>query len=205
MNASIKWKLTVCLLGGLWSVGLYGQVIAEKPDLRVGDRWVFRQTGTEMGKSVDRRFSREVIDIAADGMIRIKNGDGTIRTFDSSWNPRNPQRPEFWPQDFQFPLRVGAEWSFASPPATYYQNGGHRVSAYESITVPAGTFDCFRIEGKSIFSTKSRSETWIMTRWYCPAVKNNAKSHVKVIIGDAYGLGSWRELDSELIRFTAGE
>ena len=51
-----------------------------------------------------------------------------------------------------------------------------QVKAYEKVTVPAGTFDCFRVEG-----VIWQSRTYMMyspsqihedvTYWYCPAVK----------------------------------
>src|ERR1700685_3866992 len=129
MILDTKWQVAGCLVGALWSLQSFEQGFAAKPDLQVGNRWEFRETGSVSGKDVDRRWSREIVEITSDGMIRVKEADGNVVTCDSSWNPRNPQRPEFYPRDFEFPLSVGARWSFASPPANYYQHGGHGVAA----------------------------------------------------------------------------
>jgi hypothetical protein len=113
---------------------------------------------------------------------------------------------------FSIPLRVGAEWSFSSPPWPYWQHGRHKVVAYESITVPAGTFDCFRIEGVSSWNSGTETggvyrpefkynESWEMTRWYCPGVKFLAKLHfVRTQSGVAVGARA-SILDSELVHF----
>jgi hypothetical protein len=134
-------------------------------------------------------------------MVRVTPSIGEISVFDDSWNPRHPARPEFHPLDFVFPLRVGAEWKFASPPGAYYQRGTHRVAAYESIRVPAGTFECFRVEGESVFNQKNYSETRRMTRWYCPTVKYMAKVQVELDIWQGYGPGTRKVLVSELVDF----
>jgi hypothetical protein len=43
------------------------------------------------------------------------------------------------------------------------------------VTVPAGTFDCFRVEGQWENSTKSYSGRAREQCWYCPAIKFFAK------------------------------
>ena len=48
--------------------------------------------------------------------------------------------------------------------------------AYEPVTVPAGTFDCFHVEGQWENSTKSYTDRAREQYWYCPAIKFIAKS-----------------------------
>jgi hypothetical protein len=137
-----------------------------------------------------------------DGSVRVFPPAADTGVFDDSWNPLHPDRPEFHPLDFVFPLRVGAEWTFASPPATYYQRGNHKVTAFEAIKVPAGTFQCFRLEGESVFNLgKSYSETRRMTRWYCPTVKYMAKLQFELDIWQAYAPGARKVLTSELVDY----
>ena len=202
MNPKSSTCALLCAVAVLLSAPCFAEIIADRPGLRPGDQWVFHETGTDAGVSVDRRWSRRVVESLADGMVRVAPPIGDISVFDDSWNPRHPARPEFHPLDFVFPLRVGAEWTFASPPGAYYQRGNARVAAYETIKVPAGTFECFRLEGESVFNQgKSYSETRRMTRWYCPAVKYMAKLQFELDIWQFYGPGTRKVLASELVDF----
>ncbi|MBK6803491.1 MAG: hypothetical protein IPG84_00800 [Betaproteobacteria bacterium] len=48
--------------------------------------------------------------------------------------------------------------------------------AWEPLTVPAGTFDCFRVEGKAEAAYKASYQQQIKeTYWYCPKVNGIAK------------------------------
>jgi hypothetical protein len=46
---------TVAVLAG--STLAMAEPVAEKPDLQVGDVWVFRQSGTKMGKAVEGQLA----------------------------------------------------------------------------------------------------------------------------------------------------
>lgn len=202
MQTNTLWRLAAWLIAGAWSMASLGQSVAERPELRVGDRWVFHETGTDAGKEVDRRWSREIVDIASDGVIRVKRRDGNFISFDSSWNPRPADHPDISAHDFEFPLKVGAKWSYSSPPGERFRvQSFHEVMAYERIALPAGTYECFRLEGESRYDEKYYGETWYMTRWYCPAVKYLAKLHIVRNIRVIGGPPSRSVLDSELVQF----
>lgn len=191
-----------------------GQPVAEKPDLKVGDQWVFNASGTAWGASGERRWSRRIAEMLPDGLMRVEPRYENFEIHDLSWNPRFPDRPESRPLDFQFPLRVGAEWSYSSPPGRYWEHGHYKVVAYESVTVPAGTFDCFRIEGAANWNSGTDmggvyrqefkfNESWESTRWYCPAVKYVAKMHV-VRTQSGVGVGARASIwDSELTHYAS--
>ncbi len=212
MNRSVRW-IPYVFLSALCAAAApsLAQPVADKPDLKVGDQWFFRETVIEGGKEVNRPWMRRIEEFLPDEKMRVRRLAG-IDTYDTSWNPIHPDRPEFWPLDFQFPLRVGAEWSFSSPPGKYWQHGHHKVVAYESITVPAGTFDCFRLEGVSSWNSGTDTggvyrpefkynESWHITKWYCPAVKYVVKLQTeRTATGVATG-ATWRRSDSELIHF----
>jgi len=212
-------KLARCVLAASWTMSALAQDVADKPDLRVGDEWVFVQTGTEDGKPVNRRWQRRIVEMLPDDRIRVTPTYGGVDVFDRSWNPRHPQRPTFWPLDFQFPLSVGAKWSFASPfgasttkVENFDQRGQHKVVALESISVPAGTFKCFRIEGESHWlsgyaysSDYHYVERWRITKWYCPDVKYIAKVHVDRHISGSGVKATQSDLDSELLVFKPGK
>lgn len=204
--ATTRWiSIVVCAAGLTGSALCNAQPVAEKPDVQLGDLWVFRQIGTEMGKAVDRRWWRRVAELLPGGTMRVEPVYIGQAVFDESWNPRYSTRSDY-PLDFKFPLRVGGEWSFSSSQGEHFQDGHHRVVAYETITVPAGTFDCFRLEGVSIYNEKTwkvnYSDTWRMTRWYCPRVKYIAKWHIERNSAVYFGYGLNHDvLDSELIYF----
>jgi hypothetical protein len=159
-----------------------GQPAVDNPDLRIGDQWFYHRTGLEAGKATDRRWWRRVVDRLPDGQIRMQRSNGEFDISDSSWNFLNPSHPEFRLRDFQFPLQVGAEWSYSSPMGSLYQHGSWKVVAYETITVPAGVFECFRLKGERVSSTRSFSDTRNLTRWYCPAVRGVAKADEEITI-----------------------
>jgi len=107
--------------------------------------WTFHTTGVDDGKAVDYAWRRRIEEILPGDRIRV-TPHYEADVFDSSWNPIYADRPDFIALNFQFPLRVGAAWSYASPAGAstldgrgYEHRGRMNVVAYESITVPAGT------------------------------------------------------------------
>lgn len=207
------------LLTAMWSLSALAQEVADKPDLRLGDEWVFREKGVEDGKPVDRTWRRRIVEILPDDKFRVTPKYGSIEVFDRSWNYRHPERPDFWPIDFQFPLRVGASWSFASPygasttkAQNFDQRGHYKVVAFETVSVPAGTFKCFRIEGESHWLHGNTYSSdwhfvgrWLITNWYCPDIKYIAKSHIERHTSGTLLKATYRELDSELLVFKPGK
>ena len=210
-------RIVACTLAcGACVSSALAQEVAERPDLHVGDTWVFHVTGVDDGKPVDSAWRRRINEILPDGKIRVSPRYETD-TFDTSWNPIYSDHPEFPTPDFQFPLRVGAAWSFASPGGGLTRDGTHydlhgrrKVVAYESITVPAGTFKCFRIEGGSEWVQTHRHgnsdyktvENWQITNWYCPEIRYIGKSHTETYFGGSSRKGTYRTLDHELVGLT---
>jgi len=109
--------------------------------------------------------------------------------------------------------------AFASPfgasttkAENFDQRGHYKVIALEAITVPAGTFQCFRIEGENFWlsgyaysSDYHYVERWRITNWYCPNVKYIAKSHFQRHISGSGVKSTEIELDSELLTFRPGK
>jgi hypothetical protein len=203
----------------LWSLSTLGQDVADKPDLQLGDKWTFVYWGRAEGKTFSQPWRRQIVEILADDTIRVSPRYGGIDVYDRSRNPRYPKRPTFWPLDFKFPLRVGAEWSYASPPGAsttgaqnFEQRGHHKVVSMESIRVGAGTFKCFRIEGESSLiisdaysSDYKYTDSTRMTRWYCPDVKYIAKMHLEYDAVTSFAKGAHSELNYELVDFRSGK
>ena len=149
---------------------------AEKPTLKVGDQWTFAQT---IDATKETTWSRKIINMAPDGVMDVETAPDKTQQFDASWNFIDPRGAEYSRAPFRFPIRVGEAWSFTTKVGNSVmmdQRNEYKVVAYEPVTVPAGTFDCFRIEGKSQATYKS-SYQYEMTEtyWYCPKVNYVAK------------------------------
>jgi hypothetical protein len=206
-----------CFAAALGVTSARAQEVADAPELHVGDEWIFHVTGTEDGNPVDRKSRRKIVESLPDGRFLIQAPAGAVNVFDSSWNPRLPELPDFWPLDFKFPLKVGDSWTFASPAGAfdrsgriYDLHGGHHVAAFEQMTIPAGTFGCFKIVGESSYvggidagnPDYHHVELWKMTRWYCPEIRFLAKTHIERYTGEIVQKGRHDFLDSELVSFS---
>ena len=213
----LQGRVELEAIAPLWST--LGQDFADKPELHVGDEWIFAQRGSEDGIAANPRWRRRIVEKLPDDKIRVVPPWRGFDVYDGSWNPRHPERPTSSPLDYQFPLRVGATWSFASPLGnldtsgrSFEERGRYKVVAMETISVPAGTFRCFRIEGEiSLIISDGYSPDWkqvyrtLSTRWYCPDVRYMAKMHIERAIVGTFVKGANYELDSELIEFKPGK
>lgn len=157
-------------------VDAFGADVAEKPTLKTGDQWIFAQTTDSTKESA---WSRKISAVASDGAVDVEVGPDKTQQFDASWNLIDSRGPDYSRTPFKFPLRVGEAWSFTTKVGSSVvmdQRNDYKVVAYEPVTVPAGTFDCFKIEGKSEASYKtSYFYSMVETYWYCPKVNYAAK------------------------------
>jgi hypothetical protein len=92
----------------------------------------------------------------------------------------------FWPH-FQFPLEMGRTWDVPFDVEVALPNGTRHarwqwsalVVAAESVTVPAGTFQAFRIEYAGSFASRMGDQSWTGTHketvWFAPAVQRMIK------------------------------
>ena len=150
---------------------------ADKPTVNVGDAWSYAQT-TETGKETKEvHWTRRVVAVGADG-YDAQVGDRVFR-FDPSGNFADPKGPEFQRTVYKFPMQVGAEWTYSARFGTQVvmdQRGSYKVVAFEPLTVPAGTFDCFKVEGKAEAAYKASYQQQLReTYWYCPKANGVAK------------------------------
>ncbi|MCJ0762458.1 caspase family protein [Variovorax terrae] len=106
-------------------------------------------------------------------------------------------------------LQVGQSWKTGSEQA--YQNkaladslgkttsvGQDRVVAREQVTVPAGTFDAFRIESESTSVSKNLNLKISATRWVVPDLPEPVKAENVV----SEGLFKTTRTSRELVRYT---
>ena len=151
---------------------------ADKPTMTVGDTWTYSQT-TDAGKGpTESTWSRKVVAIAADGGFEFQIGE-RLQKHDAAGNYLDPKGAEYNRTVYRFPMQVGSEWTYAAKFGTQVameQRGSYKVVAYEPLTVPAGTYDCFRVEGKADAAYKISYQQQVReTYWYCPKTNGFAK------------------------------
>jgi len=203
MKMKRAWVVAIGLCAGHGIAA--SQPVAEKPDWKVGDRWEFRQTTTPGDQSTT--WSHQITDLLPENRIRVKFGNGTLEQYDAAFNFIPDGRAEFIRILAQYPLKVGDQWTytrkFANP--ALEEKGTAKVVTYESITVPAGTFDCYRVDIDASFNNKQYSEQRLWQRWYCPKVKWIAKERLETRVFQPRSPGTTTVASSELAKFTPGE
>jgi hypothetical protein len=142
------------------------------PDFKVGDYYEIRVTDMET-KAEIRRLRPQVSQITdtevhfSTGLILDRMGN-TRRLPDGSRFTDN--------QNVPLEFQVGHKWTTQyrnfpvnAPPRAYIMNVVEfRVVGREKITVPAGTFDCFRVEGRGqVIAMKGRADL-VTTTWWAP-------------------------------------
>ncbi len=136
-------------------------VIAERPEWRVGDRWLYR---TASG----RTFAREVE--GREGNLWVVRVGSARWSITDDLAVKTTAQNDFEPaiNYFDWPLRVKKSWTVDC----LCKNTGAKVKGwpaverYEAVTVPAGTFNAFKIHWTD--GTNRRPQVY----WYAPAVKS---------------------------------
>lgn len=154
---------------------------AERPSWKVGDRWQFQQEVRP--PPVHSKWSRKVEEALPNGHFKVRTAAGALLEFDGEGNSLDVRGPEYSWRRLEFPLMVGKGWKHERKIGGDMWNGNEqsswKVEAYEKITVPAGTFDCFRVEGEAwatwasgmmLVQSYNRRHT-LTTYWYCPEVQ----------------------------------
>jgi hypothetical protein len=153
------------------------------PDVHVGDSWTYRtldgftnETQFEAKQRVVEINDREIV-------IELRNlsKDKTaLRYFTREWNAVDNDDGKYDPYypEFKFPLAAGT-WSekYTWLPITGVASSGFvkaTVAAQDKVTVPAGTFDAYRIDRD--MEVRANNESAViththMTTWYAPAVR----------------------------------
>ncbi len=132
---------------------------------------------------------------------RVADYDGAMNFMPGGSNPRILTR---------YPMKVGDEWDISRriEGTGMVETGKVKVAAYEPIRVPAGTFQCYRVEAVTNLSQGAAyKEDRIWKRWYCPEVKYFARESIDTtIVNPASPAASGHKtLTSELVSFTPGK
>jgi uncharacterized protein DUF3108 len=159
-------------------------------DPQVGDHWTYEYRD-EISGDVKAILTHTVTDLTDSEIgvriTKVGNGSSRYQTFDHSWNLIKNGVLRYAPNDgsgIRAPLAVGKTWSFKSDVIngtsgfSGRRSGTSKVTAQESITTQAGTFDTFRIE-TSIKLQNANSATdkaqAAMQTWYAPAINHWVK------------------------------
>lgn len=205
---------------------------AEAPAYRVGDRWVYRAADGFRSKTPWEE-THEVVTVGADGVtVRVTQKGPSIDVV----------RTEQWPAPglvrvgaafvsetrrfatplirFQFPLAEGKVWNQwvdnynEATKATGSINHYVRVSGWEKVTTPAGTFDAIamhvlmRLDDEEFWREPTQCSYVV---WYAPAVRGTVREvrdaqYLEKGGGDMDGRVPVRTLHAvlELVSFTPG-
>jgi len=181
------------------------QPVAQKPAIKVGDSWEFRRTADPEGKSTE--WTRTIVELAPNDVVKVRMGDGKVSEYDSALNFMPDGLADHARILVKYPLKVGEEWEMSRkfPNPGIAEIGKARVVAFETITVPAGTFQCYRVEAEASLVSRTAKEDRSWKRWYCPDIRWIAKEVLETRThGTRSRLGSASVETSELVKFTPG-
>ncbi|MGD0883677.1 MAG: hypothetical protein ABSA46_02165 [Thermodesulfovibrionales bacterium] len=165
---------------------------ADRPDVHVGDRWSWQHIN---GLANEKDFTQieDVVEVSGNEIrarMRTKGRLGSIiTTYTREWNPVDTDSAQYAPylNLFAFPLDVGKKWD-SKADKMLFSSGKHgkfslkgEVVAFEKVTVPAGTFDAYKINiGMDATSTDEDAitGTTVETCWFAPAVKRYVKREI---------------------------
>jgi hypothetical protein len=155
-----------------------------------GDHWTY-ETRDEITGDVKWTITNVVTEVTAAAIsLRVsivgKLNAGYV-TYDRSWNVVNSGDWRYTPNDgtgVRLPLAVGKKWTFQSANSNstqginFKRSGTSMVTAQESITTSAGTFDTFKIE--TSYSMRNANDPtkkfdFKQLTWYAPAINHWVK------------------------------
>jgi hypothetical protein len=159
-------------------------------DPQVGDHWTYEYRD-EITGDVKSIITNTVTDLS-DSQIGIRitwagRSNSNAQTFDRSWNLINNGVRRYSPNDgsgIQAPLAVGKAWHVKSNEINSTsgfvakRSGTSKVTAQESVTTPAGTFDTLKIETSYLIQNSNNvtdKAQVVMQTWYAPTVDHWVK------------------------------
>ncbi len=172
----------------------------DAPLISVGDTYTF-ETIDHVEPKLNNVTTREVANVSGNVVtmkyINTKSGYTRLLTYDSnlgllSTRSRNNEGSDFRPafKYFSFPGRVGDTWTSAST-ETNGKTGKTRTHAFkgriegvETVSVPAGTFQAWKISIESEVREGSKTTFGRDVSWYSPEVRRTVKSEIESRDGD---------------------
>lgn len=164
--------------------------IESMADPQPGDHWTY-ETRDEITGVVKATTTHVVTEVSPTTIgLRIGavgNANFAFITCDRGWNTITTAAFKYTPNDgggIRLPLEVGKKWSFQSNDfnsahgVTFKRSGTARVTAKESVTTRAGTFDAFKIETSTTVRSANdptKKSDFTSQMWYVPAVNHWVK------------------------------
>lgn len=160
--------------------------IPSAANLAVGDTWVWSQYDSRT-KIVDGNETRVVI--PADGAPRISvTAEGSLGRpssypkdfsitdmFTTGYSLPSSKTGRSWPLEIGKKFQVNVDWARVDG-VTGNTKSDFEVTAYEEVSVPAGKFMAFKIEGKGWWqNSRPRNGSQRTTCWYAPEVYADVK------------------------------
>ena len=154
--------------------------LAERPTWEVNDTWTYAGRRASGPYTVTRKVVRDGL-FEGYSAYEVDAGDThywfTKRLgYLARLNGDRVVRRAIPPEDFQWPLQVGKQWSSTftwiesgEPERRTVTTGIWVVEAYEDVTTPAGAFKAFKISRREV-----QSAAW-QEFWYSPLVKGWVK------------------------------
>jgi len=187
-DMGMKTIIVIVLICTSPTLCLADSPVVEKPVYHAGELWVFIKDSGE-------KMKLEFLRTEGDSYVFLKNGkkevirDATLSDVERKSQGRYPG------PILEFPLHVGKTWRYSHKAGKYSgpditkrtveRSTTFIVESYEEITVPAGTFQAFKI----VATVESESSSpGILTGshmyWYAPEVRQIVKS-------SEYRVGTW--------------
>lgn len=184
----------LCFMLAQISPALAQSAPLNKPDIKVGDRWMYRVVNM-YNNEVTSKFEQKITDVNGDeikldqktfssnaednvGRVAERKADRATWTFPDS---------RIFEGSFvflAFPLEVGKTWKNEyqrrrNDSGTTAFSSPVKVEGWEEVEVPAGKFKALKVAHSGFYSTQTVSGAWkgstAQTVWYSPEVKKFVK------------------------------
>ncbi len=158
--------------------------VAQQPVVAVGDSWKFVVYYTVPSRIPNRTWT--ISSIKGERLLGTENGAPLTLTRELNVVD-SPRQAETNSRLLSFPLAVGKRWQYRSnwlfkPKSSRGSiDADVVVVAYESIDVPAGRFEAFKLQAVAELGGSSPSDTFYAgqtttTYWYAPVARAIVKS-----------------------------
>jgi hypothetical protein len=171
----------------------------EQPDIQVGDRWRYQVTDLftniktsvtiEVHQVTPDRIHTRTVEQPAETTAGAVTPQGIVEVWDRNWNQvqRNEVRFKPYFPTYRFPLEVGKAWSGkvafdVADGVTLAFEVESRVTRWEQITVPAGTYDTVRVVMKGYYDASGSmggNGTVSNVFWYAPAIRQIVRQQIE--------------------------
>ncbi len=212
----IRQSLASCfLLFQVATVFAQSSTAVEKPDLKIGDRWVYRSMDLWKNEETEK-YEYKITGVNGDNIELSRTtlasktesevGRVSTRKADrSTWTLIDARIVEGEVIVLAFPLEIGKTWKYEYSGTT--RSGNHavrklnaKVEALEVIQVPAGQFKTLKVVHSGTYTSQgargTTSGSLFQTYWYSPDLKRVIKQEYRETTGNGR---IWDQTRDELV------